>query len=240
MIETREVNAQELRQKWGVVRLDALTTGHMSPDNGRFFEGVKRTLRHWVSGPFVGLCFTSGPKPEKGDAYTGCGTGKTEMSRWAYFNFADWRWADDGTLVCLPPGRFLKAAEFVALYREDGLAWVTNDMTCVVIDEIGREGHMEYVKSEDTQHVTRAAYMALFNLAYDRMVRQRPLRVIINSNHDPAGLRGILGTAVWSRFEAICRPDHRIDLTGLPDYRMSTQAHANQHQNNGTQQEGLL
>lgn len=144
---------------------------------------------------------------------TGYGCGKTHIALaclWAS------HYVTDGVPVA-PDGRFFLAADLIQ--RLDGDTQPHNeigDAPVVVLDDVGAEGVLQYVKQDDRSQANerQARYFQVVDYCY-----RTGISVIITGNLTLPDLAAHIGGRAWSRLLEMAPTGQMVDLTGTPDYR---------------------
>lgn len=198
----------EVIRRFDLRTLDELTTAHMPPQQARTFDALLARVRAWrhTDRSFL-LCSETK------------GIGKTHIARAVYDNFGLMLRAMDGEWAHYDrQGKFVTARELIAILGDKpAREWVRNDWPILVLDDIGREGNIQYVAAADQQREVRARYYDLINHCYTRGVR-----LFITSNYTVNQLaagQGPFDEATFSRLLEMCGKGHMIDLQGFSDYR---------------------
>jgi len=241
--ELTKADKEAIRRRLGLVKLEDLKTDHMTAEERALFLTAVEGVRAFVSGVKEGrgsffVMVASQVYRKSVDDYgeealipdmdrTGYGVGKTTMAKAVADSLAkvtmepgDW-----DTLAVQPGAKFLTGGQLMALFDDDDfkLGRVVNRKTrLLVIDDVGREPPLRYVRSEDQETAKQARYFEVINACYDWGV---PL--FITSNLRAPQLAQFLGGACWSRIQERAPKGCRFDLTGVPDYRPILGGHKN-------------
>lgn len=151
------------------------------------------------------------------------GTGKTHIA-WAILWSICYQ-LDDGRPVA-PVGRFWLADDLIQAIEpprqvgEDvtpgarlGLL-ISSNAPLVVVDDVGTESTLPYVKGEHQAHEVRQRYFRLVNYCYEWGIS-----LIITTNLPLPRLEGVIGGRAWSRLMEMASAGFMVELSGVPDYR---------------------
>ena len=220
--EPTAADIQALRLKYGFVTLDDLTTDHI--DDMR----EKRTLRdciaaasNWIDGYRAGV---------RGQGFIllspNYGCGKTHIARAMTFNSVSLSWNGHvENSVMYSSGSWMVSARDLMLRfgekDEDGNSIksgriIPHGIECVLIDDVGREGVLPYIKQTDDKqaHETQIRYFSVIDFC-DRA----NISVIITTNFSVDELMSYVGGATASRLEKMVPNGNRFDLGDVRDYR---------------------
>lgn len=199
---------------------------------------AKQWLPAWQSQPGLSFVVTSGAitsekilsrngegwKPIGPYLFTGYGNGKTTIAEALFYScgiFTVNETAEGNELRIYPAGKMLSAREWLmrSSNPDSGLAdfLCSDGMTrtqVVVIDDIGREGALPFIRGAEQQKELQARYYDLINHCY-----RRQISVIITSNFRFDELAHYLGGASWSRLMEMAPDGYMVDITGVRDYR---------------------
>lgn len=154
------------------------------------------------------------------------GVGKTHIARaiwWAITQIA----ADaDGSVIvgsARPVGKFYQAAELLLVLSPDeedggrlpGVGQVVGSAPLMVIDDIGAEGTIPFVRGEYQAHELRVRYFRLVDWAY---VNDVPL--IVTTNLTVTGLGAHIGARAWDRLNEMAPTGQIVSLEGVPSWRV--------------------
>ena len=204
-----------------IKRLDDLRTDHMTKAQA---AGYKRTLDQIraarYSPDFSGLVLTS---PD-------VGIGKTHIARaiadsygythqagfesHARFFVAPELIAPEDGKFSLEPLKGQKTHKTVSQFAPNITDYVA--IRCVVIDDVGREGVLRYVKAEQQREELESRYFQVINHIYT--MSPRPV-LIITTNKNRAEFASFFNDAARSRLFELIPAGNMISLGGFPDYR---------------------
>lgn len=159
------------------------------------------------------------------DIRTGYGCGKTMLAKAIYYSNAFMRVVgaegsvDDVNAIKIARGSFYVAKELINLCHgeqfEPEIAFAEFG-NMVVIDDLGREGVLKYVKQDaDIQlQEKRDRYYSIIDYCY-----QTKKSIVITSNMSSGELAEFLGGASWSRLLQMAPSQYRINMSGVRDMR---------------------
>ena len=165
-----------------------------------------------------------GWKPIGPYLFTGFGNGKTTIAEALFYGcgiFTVNETTDGIELRIYPAGKMLSAREWLVQSSnpDSSLAdfLCSDGMTrtqVVVIDDIGREGALPFIRGAEQHKELQARYYDLINYCYKHQIS-----VIITSNFRFDELARYLGGASWSRLMEMAPDGYMVDITGVRDYR---------------------
>lgn len=152
------------------------------------------------------------------------GTGKTHIARAILWSIC---YELDGVAV-QPAGRFWSAIDMLMLFTPIQNDWggveisqasqVVGNAPIVVIDDVGTEQAIPFVKADDQAHERASRYFRMID--YCCGDDNRPgVSVVITSNLSLANLERHIGKRAWSRLLEMAPAGYMIDLAGVPDWR---------------------
>ena len=164
------------------------------------------------------VLIASGIRTEDGfvdPSCTGYGCGKTHIAlacMWAE-SYTD----ESGTPVA-PAGKFFEAARLITnLSPGESPAWEIGAAPIIVIDEVGDEGFIPFVKQDaDSQAFERQArYRSVIDYCY-----RNGVSVVMTSNLTATQLAKHIGGRAWDRLAEMAPLGFIVDMTGVPSWRM--------------------
>lgn len=87
---------------------------------------------------------------------------------------------------------------------------------CIVIDDVGREGHLPYVKAEHQREEIQSRYFQVINAIYS--MNPRPV-LVMTTNIPLNEFKAFFNAAAWSRLSQMVPAGHILQMPVLPDYR---------------------
>jgi predicted ATPase len=199
---------------------------------------AKQWLSAWQVQPGLSFVITSGAissdlimtqvgnswEPIGPYLFTGYGNGKTTIAQALFYScgiFTVHETVAGNELRIYKAGKMLSAREWLmqTTNTESTLAefLCSDGMTrtqVVVIDDVGREGALPFIRGTEQPKELQARYFDLINHCY-----QRQISVIITSNFRFDALARYLGGATWSRLMEMVPDGYMVDITGVRDYR---------------------
>ena len=198
----------------------------------------KQWLSVWQTHPGLSFVITSGAitseriLSRKGDdwksigpyLFTGFGNGKTTIAEALFYGCGVMTVNDTGEdkeLRIYPAGKMLSAREW--LMRPSNPDSDLTQVLCsdgmtrtqvIVIDDIGRERALPFIRGNEQHKELQARYYDLINFCY-----RQQISVIITSNYRFDELARYLGGASWSRLMEMVPDGYMVDITGVRDYR---------------------
>jgi hypothetical protein len=219
----RPCSFQDAVAHFGLPSISQLTTDHMTPRQKMYFQNILDRVTEWrrMARQQPGLSFLLMSKQ--------VGIGKTHIARSVVSSYSasvgDLAFLDDEPQFALEQrARLYTARELINQLGGDDARelWeiVPSTVQALVIDDLGREGYLDYVKADQQGTEKQARYFHLINHVYQRQQNGRfPVSLFITTNLDEAGCKELLGEAVWSRLLEMCPRGYILEVTGLDDYR---------------------
>ena len=147
------------------------------------------------------------------DKATGFGCGKTHIARAGLHT--DCYWVDDVPIAAV--GKFWIASELMdELGRGGPLSHLAETGNIIVIDDVGAEQILEYVAAGAQAVELQNRYFRIVNHCYENHTS-----VIVTGNMTLGELKAHIGGRAWSRLQQMCPPGCIVDMTGVPDYRLT-------------------
>lgn len=143
------------------------------------------------------------------------GVGKTHVAKACMDAFA---YTDPDTGEWLGSiGRFYQADEIIQSLGEgrDLMAYLPESCPVVVIDDVGTEGTIPYVRGDQQREEVRRRYEMILNHC-----RGCQISLILTSNLVPDALREHLGPRAWSRLMEMAPKGFVLSMGNVPDYRL--------------------
>lgn len=227
---------EEIVKHYELETLDTLTTDHMSKANKVWFDGLLTRIREWreeasqITGHSFILC-----SPQ-------IGIGKTHIAKAVKDSFAEVATAEysepafvDGrpNFSFMRRGRMYTGKQLMKEmdkpeYSHD--EFFPNGLRCVVLDDIGREGSLQFEKRDEQSQLEEKQhrYFELINYFYERRNSKdgyngrakTPVSLFITSNLSIAELSRFFNEATWSRLNELCPKGCIVEAPALPDMRM--------------------
>ncbi len=205
-----------LMKHFNLTAVEDMTDDHITDPAARAsFQAMLYTANRWRSEvsctPGLSLMLMS-DRP---------GVGKTMLATAMAHTFCDvvFGFDDDSTIVPEDIALVRNAAVRTAKEVMDMAAehfYLDGRTRLLVIDDIGREGLLRFVKTdEETQRAeVQFRYYEAINYCYTHEVS-----VLITSNMLYAQLEKFFNAATWSRLQQMCPAGFAFEAVGLPDYR---------------------
>ena len=154
------------------------------------------------------------------------GTGKTHIARAILWSMTTVAIDSDGSALSgsrRPRGRFYHAGELLAALGPDeelggalpGVGYVVGSAPVVIIDDIGAEGTLAYVKGEYQEHERQMRYFRIVDWAYGNGV---PL--VLTTNLSLQVLAAHVGARAWDRLMQMAPAGQMVDMSGVPSWRV--------------------
>lgn len=230
-VESPPLNVPETRQEIGerfnLTYLESLTTAHMDDAQRKGFEDMIVAVRRWRRAvkekPNLSFILSSSQ----------VGIGKTHVAKAVRDSFAELAYYDGGNDISLVRhGRFFTAGDLMIAmtpknfspdppynnrHVDSGIgALVRYSTKIVVVDDLGREPALPYVKQDkESQKLERQRrYFEFINACYERGVA-----VFMTTNMPLGDLEDFFGEATWSRLNEMAPKGFMYQIEGLVDYR---------------------
>ena len=149
------------------------------------------------------------------------GTGKTHIARSILWSLC--LATEDGRPVA-PAGKFFLASDLLLKFSPASTSWggvempraadIIGQAPIVVIDDVGAEGVIPYVKTDEQEHERQARYFRAIDYCYTWRVS-----LVITSNMSLQQLQAHLGPRCWDRLGQMAPRGFMFDLTGVPSWR---------------------
>lgn len=227
----RKATMTDVYREYGLARLDQLTTNHMNKQQTEWFNGLIANVRRWREAvkttPYESFIISSKQ----------VGVGKTHIAKAVMTTFSsvigEMEYQDD-----VPQFRVFRRAKMYTapeLIRQIGIegmgiaTLIPAKVKCIVIDDLGREGYIDYVKADQQKTEKRRRYFELINYLYEN--RRKPLigyagrvereavAVFITTNLSTEEIADLIGDAAYSRLLHLCPRGNIYEINGLDDYR---------------------
>lgn len=154
------------------------------------------------------------------------GTGKTHIARSILWSITTVAVDSDGSAMPgsrRPRGRFYHAGELLAALGPDdemggaltAVGHVIGSAPVVIIDDVGAEGTLAYVKGEYQEHERQMRYFRIVDWAYANGV---PL--VLTTNLSLQTLAAHVGPRVWDRLMEMAPAGQMVDMSGVPSWRV--------------------
>lgn len=207
-----QISRAEAAAKFGITTLTQLTDAHLDTEQKAKFQRLLQRARQWRVGDARAFVLVSQTR----------GIGKSHIAKAVFDSFGKVTGSDvTGWTGFQNNGRFFDAATLMAQLGENREALqlvIPRDCPIVVIDDLGREGHLKYVDAAGQLPEIRSRYFRVIDWCYSNEIR-----LFITSNmprRDLAAGTSVLESAAWSRLLHMAGRDYLIEVTGLPDYRL--------------------
>ncbi len=219
----RKATMADVRQTYKMPSLTELKTSHMTPHQQAGYERVLTNVRKWRQDARSnrGLSFLLSSKQ--------VGVGKTHIAKAVNSSFCrvigDMEYVDDVPKFRVEyRSRLYTARHLIHLLGgdEQQTLWdiVPKHVQCLVIDDLGREGYIDYVKADQQTQEKQSRYFHLINHLYEtRRNGQHPVNIFITTNLTTDEVQELLGDANWSRLLEMCPRGYITEMDGLTDYR---------------------
>lgn len=199
---------------------------------------AKQWLSSWQNKPGQSFVITSGAVGEKAmqvqegerwqpigaHHFSGFGNGKTTIAEALFYGCGVMtiNEVEQAQELCIyPAGKLRSAREWMLMQSETDFSldkFLFSEQLgkprVILIDDVGREGSIPFVRSTEQASEIQTRYYDLINYCY----RQK-LSVIMTSNYRLNELATFLGGATWSRLLEMVPDGFMIDITGVRDYR---------------------
>lgn len=154
------------------------------------------------------------------------GTGKTHIARAILWSMTTVAVDSDGSALPgsrRPRGRFYHAGELLAALGPDeelggalpGVGHVIGSAPVVIIDDVGAEGTLAYVKGEYQEHERQMRYFRVIDWAYGNGV---PL--VLTTNLSLQAMAAHVGPRAWDRLMQMAPAGQMVDMSGVPSWRV--------------------
>lgn len=218
----RPITFEEARSTFNLPTLGQLTTNHLNRQQANQLTELLISVRSWRTQadqrPGLSYAILS---PD-------VGIGKTHIAESVAASYAsitgDLAYENDAPLFTLEQtARLYTARELINLLGGEHAQPLSQiappHIRCLVIDDLGREGYLDYVKASEQQKEKQARYFHLIDHIYKRRQGRSPVSLFITSNLLANQLTDLLGEAVWDRLLQLAPRGYITELTGLPSYR---------------------
>ena len=149
------------------------------------------------------------------------GTGKTHIARAILWSIS--LATEEGQPVA-PAGKFFYANDLLLKFSPASTAWggaempragdIIGQAPIVVIDDIGAEGAIPFVKAEEQDQERQARYFRAIEYCYTWKIS-----LVVTSNLSISQLQQHLGPRCWDRLGQMAPKGFMFDLTGVPSWR---------------------
>ncbi len=221
--EVRQATMADVRHDYNLPSLSELTTNHMSHEKRQRFERLIISVRKWRQDAPTnsGLSFLLSSKQ--------VGVGKTHIAKAVNASFCrvvgNMQYIGDVAQFRVEHrSRLFTARQLINLLGGDAQKdlWeiVPKHVTCLVIDDLGREGYLDYVKADQQGQEKESRYFHLINHLYETRKNGRfPVNLFITTNLTANEVQTLLGEASWSRLLQMCPKGYIVEPGELDDYR---------------------
>lgn len=219
----RRATVDDIAHQYGLSRLKDLTTAHMSHEQADRYKKLLAKIRQWKqeAATVPGLSFVLSSQQ--------VGTGKTHIAKAINASFCsvvgEMEYIGDEPQFSLEyAAKLYTARELIQLLGGDDLlplwAIVPKHIKCLVIDDLGREGYLDFVKADQQLEEKQSRYFHLINHLYEvRRNGRYPVSLFITTNLTANEVRELLGEASWSRLLEMAPKGFIVQLDGIDDYR---------------------
>ena len=226
----RNATPADARKTYNLASLQELTTAHMTTGQRQRYDGLLLNVRKWRQDALSnnGLSFLLSSKQ--------VGVGKTHIAKAVNASFCsfvgDMEYIDDVPQFRVSySSRLYTARKLINLLGgdEQKSVWeiVPRHVKCLVIDDLGREGYLDYVKADQQLQEKQSRYFHLINHLYEtRRNGQHPVNIFITTNLTAKEIQELLGEANWSRLLQMCPKGNILELDGIEDYRSISRGRA--------------
>ncbi len=227
---TRKATMADVRNDYGLPSLSDLKTNHMSQEQRQRYDGLLVNVRKWRQDALSnrGLSFVLSSKQ--------VGVGKTHIAKAVNASFCrvvgNMEYINDVPQFRMEfRSRLFTARELINMLGGDNQksVWeiVPKHVTCLVIDDLGREGYLDYVKADQQLIEKQSRYFHLINHIYETRKNGRyPVNLFITTNLTANEVKALLGDANWSRLLQLCPKGNILELNGIDDYRSVSRGRA--------------
>ena len=198
-----------------IPRLDDLTADHMSQAQQTKFNALLATVRQWRNEWTEGRSLVlASPR---------FGIGKTHIAKALAASF-DTLAIVGGTETALINGRpnwqIMKRSKVITARQfmdalDKGQQVTTRNTRVLVLDDLGREGNIEYVAKENQIAEIQSRYFELINYCNDMQIS-----LIVTTNHRVSEIPSLIGEASWSRLQGMAPRGYILELGDYPDMRV--------------------
>lgn len=227
----RKATIADVRREYELASLDQLTTNHMSQQQKEWFNGLVANVKRWREAvkttPYESFIISSKE----------VGIGKTHIAKAIMTTFSsivgDLEYQDD-----VPQFKLWKRAKMYTapeLIRQIGIegmgisTLIPAKVKCIIIDDLGREGYIDYVKADQQANEKRRRYFELINYMYEHRrkarlgyagrVEREATALFITTNLSTVEIKELMGDAAYSRLLHLCPIGNIYEINGLDDYR---------------------
>jgi len=156
----------------------------------------------------------------------GNGTGKTHIARAIWWSVTQVATDSDGSAIPgsrRPVGKFFQAAELIPMLAPDdedggrlpGVGFVIGAAPLLIIDDVGAEGVIQFVKDYRQDQERHVRYFRVIDWAYSNDVP-----VIITTNLKFDALAAHIGPRAWDRLNHMAPAGQMVSLWGVPSWRV--------------------
>ena len=196
-----------------IPRLDDLTADHMSQAQQVKFGALLATVRQWRNEWTEGRSLVlASPR---------FGIGKTHIAKALAASF-DTLAIVDGTETALINGRpnwqIMKRSKVITARQymdaiDKGQQVTSRNTRVLVLDDLGREGNIEYVAKDNQVAEIQSRYFELINYCNDMQIS-----LIVTTNHRVSEIPSLIGEASWSRLQGMAPRGYILGAWRLSRY----------------------
>lgn len=156
------------------------------------------------------------------------GTGKTHIAKSILWSIC--YTLDDGTAVA-PSGKFFEATDLIMKLSPTRNDWGGSDVPrpadfigdapILVIDDIGTEQTIPFIKAEEQETERQNRYFRVINYCY-----QYNISLVITGNVKITGIVDVIGGRAWDRLCEMAPRGFMMDLTGVQSWRQKSSGRA--------------
>jgi len=200
------------------------------PRNGRIVE--RATLHdldtsHPTMQAAVGMARAWAERKRNGDIEASMvllgpvGTGKTHIARAILWSIC--LATEEGQPIA-PAGKFFLASDLLLKFSPTNTSWggvempraadIIGNVPIVVVDDVGAEGTIPYVKADEQEQERQARYFRAIDYCYTWRIS-----LVITSNLSTNQLKAHIGPRCWDRLSQMAPSGFIFDLTGVPSWR---------------------
>ena len=212
----------DIVKRENIPTLDDLKTDHMSAEQGKLFLQKIRLFREWdrvrrTQGLSIIICGSYGI----GKSYIANCLAHTRLN-------VEWGIGNEPSLVDGVPNyqvhissRFMTARDLMTIITRDKhyspKSLFQGGINTFVIDEIGREGKIDFVKADDQASEIQSRYYEIVNYVATIAPDKRP-SLIFTTNLETTELNQVFNGATRSRLSMLAPRPYILNMPKLPNY----------------------